>query len=184
MTTPDNRITIRPLENGDEEQLVAFAQGLPPSDLLFVDRDLRHPRVVEAWMNAIEAGEIDSQVAIVDGRIAGYSALVVDPLSWSPHVGEIRVAVGLEHRRSSIGRQLAMAAREKGAQLGLGKLIAKMTVDQHGAIALFEELGFRAEALLRDHVKAPDGELYDLAILSHDVAVSSAQRAMLGMAEG
>lgn len=184
MNIPDTRTVIRPLEKGDEEALITFARDLPPSDLLFVERDLRHPRVVQAWMKAIEEGEIHSQVAIVDGKIAGYSALVVDPLSWSPHVGEIRVAVGVEHRRGSIGRQLAMAAREKGAELGLGKLIAKMTVDQHGAIALFEELGFRAEALLRDHVKAPDGDLYDLAILSHDVAVSTARRQMLGMAEG
>lgn len=183
-STSDMSITIRPLETGDEEAVIAFAQNLPPHDLLFVARDLRNRSVVRAWMEAIANGEIHSQLAIVNGEIAGYSALVIDPLSWSPHVGEIRVLVESAKRRGSIGRRLAIAAREKGAELGLTKLIAKMTVDQHGAIALFEELGFRAEALLRDHVKAPDGGLYDLAILSHDVAASSAQRQMLGMAEG
>jgi hypothetical protein len=33
-----------------------------------------------------------------------------------------------------------------------------MTVDQQAAIALFESLGFKAEALLRDHVRDVDGK--------------------------
>ena len=184
MNMSDETIEIRPLQRGDEEAVIAFTETVPQSDLLFVTRDLRHPQVIRAWLDAIDGGDIHSQVALIDGEIAGYSALVLDPLSWSPHVGEIRILVGANQRRKSIGRHLAMAAREKGFELGLGKLIAKMTVDQKGAIALFEELGFRAEALLRDHVKTRSGEVYDLAILSHDVATSQAQRSMLGMGEG
>ena len=182
-THEDTDIVIRPLERGDEEAVMGFTRTLEPSDLLFVTRDLRHPGVVRAWLDAVEGGDIHSQLALVDGEIAGYSALVVDPLSWSPHVGEIRILVGADQRRRSIGRRLAMAARDKGGELGLAKLIAKMTVNQHGAIALFEELGFRAEALLRDHVKTHEGEVYDLAILSHDVASAKARRQMLGMSE-
>lgn len=181
MSTLDETVVIRPLERVDEEAVMAFAQTLPQHDLLFVTRDLTQARVVRAWLDAVEGGEIHSQVALVDGEVAGYSALVSDPLSWSPHVGEIRVLVGAEHRRRKIGRQLAQAARDKGIELGLEKLIARMTVDQRGAIALFEELGFRGEALLRDHVKTKDGQLYDLAILSLDVETSRSRRSMMGL---
>ena len=45
-----------------------------------------------------------------------------------------------------------------------------MTVDQQGAIAVFESLGFRAEALLRNHVRDRDGKAHDLVLLGHDVA--------------
>lgn len=180
MTTSDD-IVIRPLERVDEEAIMAFAQSLPQHELLFVTRDLTQPRVVRAWLDAVEGGEIHSQVALVDGEVAGYSALVSDPLSWSPHVGEIRVLVGAGQRRRNIGRRLAQAARDKGIELGLEKLMARMTVDQRGAIALFEELGFRGEALLRDHVKTKDGAVYDLAILSLDVASSEARHAMMGL---
>ena len=52
---------------------------------------------------------------------------------------------------------------------GLEKLVAQMTVDQRAAIAVFEELGFRAEALLARHVADRDGKLHDIVLLSHDV---------------
>jgi len=181
MNTVDGTVVIRPLERVDEDAVMAFTSKLPEHDLLFIGRDLTQPRVVRAWLDAVEGGEIHSQVAVVDGEIAGYSALVSDPLSWSPHVGEIRILVGADQRRRNIGRLLAEAACGKGLDLGLEKLIAKMTVDQHGAIALFEELGFRGEALLRDHVKTKDGKLFDLAILSLDVETSSNRRSMMGL---
>jgi hypothetical protein len=56
-----------------------------------------------------------------------------------------------------------------------------MTVDQRGAIAVFEGMGFRAEALLRDHVEDRDGNKHDLVILSHDVAKFQGQMAAYGL---
>ena len=44
-----------------------------------------------------------------------------------------------------------------------------MTVDQKGAIATFERLGFRAEALLSDFVIDRDGRTRDLMIMAYDV---------------
>jgi hypothetical protein len=43
--------------------------------------------------------------------------------------------------------------------------VAQMTVDQQAAIALFESLGFKAEALLRDHVRDVDGKTRDIVVL-------------------
>ena len=181
MSSDASDVVIRGLEKSDGEAVMRFTLGLPEHDLLFLGRDLTEPKVVRAWLDAVEGGEIHSQVALIDGEIAGYSALVSDPLSWSPHVGEVRILVGADYRRRNVGRMLAQAACDKGVALGLEKLIARMTVDQRGAIALFEELGFRGEALLRDHVKMKDGTRYDLAILSRDVEASAAQRSMLGI---
>lgn len=169
------------MERADEEAVIAFTGTLDEHDLLFVSRDLSEPRVVRAWLDAVHDGRIHSHVVFVDGEIAGYSALVSDPLSWSPHVGEIRIMVGEKWRRRNIGRLLAEAAFDKAVELGLEKIIARMTVDQHGAIALFEEMGFRGEALLRDYVRTKDGRTYDLAFLSHDVETSSMRRSMLGL---
>jgi hypothetical protein len=49
-------------------------------------------------------------------------------------------------------------------------MMAQMTLDQKGAIATFEGIGFRPEALLRDHVKDRAGKKHDLLVLSHEVA--------------
>jgi RimJ/RimL family protein N-acetyltransferase len=68
-------------------------------------------------------------------------------------------------------------------ELGLDKLVAQMTVDQEAAIAVFEELGFRAEALLRDHVQDREGRLHDLALLSHDVRAVQSRLQAYGVAD-
>jgi RimJ/RimL family protein N-acetyltransferase len=48
--------------------------------------------------------------------------------------------------------------------------VARMTVDQKGAIATFEGLGFRPEAVMRDHVKDAEGNPHDLVVMALPVA--------------
>jgi len=64
---------------------------------------------------------------------------------------------------------------------GLEKLVVQMTVDQTGAIAIFEGLGFKAEALLRDHVKDKAGKSHDIVVLGHNVAQVRAQLEVYGL---
>ena len=172
---------IRRFRPDDRADVIAFASALPEHDLLFLSRDVREPRVVAAWLSAIEADEIDSLVAEDDGAIVATAALVRDPLSWSAHVGEVRLLVAPGRRGSGLGSDLLqgifMIARERG----LAKLIARMTVDQAGSIALFEGVGFRAEAMLKDQVRGADGQSHDLAILSYDAARVAARHAASGI---
>ena len=56
-------ITIRRFKPDDVEAMLRFARGLPEHDLLFLGRDLKHRKVVEAWLEAVEDGFIDSFVA-------------------------------------------------------------------------------------------------------------------------
>lgn len=165
---------IRRFAPADRDAVAAFAAALPEHDLLFLGRDLRHPRVIAAWLQAIADGWIDSFVADRDGAVVGTAALVRDPLGWSAHVGEVRLLVHPGHRGAGLGRDLLEAAFVAARGHGLAKLTARMTPDQAGSVALFESLGFRAEALLRDHVRGRDGTPHDLAILSYDVARAAA----------
>lgn len=168
---------IRRFVPGDRDAMLAFANTLPEHDLLFLGRDLRHPRVIEAWQAAIEDGWIDSLIAEDEGRFVGTAALVRDPLGWSAHVGEIRLLVAPGKRGGGIGRDLLEAIYSVAVERDVEKLIAQMTPDQIGSVMLFESLGFRAEALLKDHVRDADGKTHDLAILAHEVArVTTPQR--------
>lgn len=168
---------IRRFVPGDRDAMLAFANTLPEHDLLFLGRDLRHPRVIEAWQAAIEDGWIDSLIAEDEGRFVGTAALVRDPLGWSAHVGEVRLLVAPGKRGGGIGRDLLEAIYSVAVERDVEKLIAQMTPDQIGSVMLFESLGFRAEALLKDHVRDADGKTHDLAILAHEVArVTTPQR--------
>ena len=79
-------------------------------------------------------------------------------------------------RGKGLGRALLEASITLAREAGSTKLMARMTPDQRGAITLFEESGFRGEAMLRDHVQGRDGALHDLAILSLDVGRGDAKR--------
>ena len=110
--------------------------------------------------------------------MVGCAALVIDPLSWSPHVGELRVVVSRKVRGIGLGRVLIQEAFLIALSKGLEKLVAQMTVDQQGAIAVFKSIGFRGEALMRSHVKGTDGHKHDIGPLSHNVVPSQAQMEM------
>ena len=142
----------------DEAAVLEFAQKLPVHDLLFLPRDISEPKVLAAWIKEIERGAITSLLAVKAGRVVGCGTLVRDPLSWSPHVGEIRNVVSSEVRGQGVGRALSQETFALALGAGLEKLVVQMTVDQTGAIAIFEGLGFKAEALLRDHVQDKSGQ--------------------------
>jgi len=171
------------LQAGDAAALTAFAATLPAHDLLFLRRDISQPKVIAAWMQAIAEGRLHSLAARDGNTLVGCTAIVVDALSWSRHVGELRVLVSPAWRGKGLGRLLIQQCFAQALELGLDKLVAQMTVDQEAAIAVFEELGFRAEALLRDHVKDRDGRLHDLALLSHDVRAVQARLQAYGVAD-
>ena len=163
----DATVEINLLTPADGDALGRFVQAQPAHDLLFVRRDVSHPKVLQAWLDALAEGRITSLAARSNGELVGCTAIVIDALSWSRHVGELRVMVGPAWRGRGLGRVLIQESFVLALGLGLEKLSVQMTVDQRAAIAVFEELGFRAEAVLRDHVKDRDGNAHDLALLSH-----------------
>lgn len=160
---------LREMRGADEKDVLDFARALPTHDLLYVRRDITNPKVVAAWVDAIRLGTMWTILAMQGEEIVGCAALIRDPLSWSPHVGELRVLVSERARAKGLGRLLIQESFRKALRLDLKKLIAQMTVDQKAAIAIFEELGFRGEALLRDHVRDRDGTTHDIVVLSHNI---------------
>ena len=174
-------IEFRMMARSDEAAVLAFAQKLPTHDLLFLPRNISQPKVLSAWINEIERGAIVSLVAVKNGTVVGCGTLVRDPHSWSPHVGEIRMVVSLDVRGQGVGRALSQETFALALGAGLEKLSVQMTVDQQAAITLFESLGFKAEALLRDHVRDVDGKKHDIVVLGHNVAQVRAQLEAYGV---
>ena len=174
-------IEFRLMSRTDEVAVLDFAQQLPTHDLLFLPRNISQPKVLSAWINEIERGDITSLLALQAGKVVGCGTLVRDPHSWSPHVGEIRMVVSQEVRGQGVGRALSQQTFALALGAGLEKLSVQMTVDQQAAIALFESLGFKAEALLRDHVQDVEGKKHDIVVLGHNVAQVSAQMEAYGL---
>lgn len=174
-------IEFRLMSRADEHAVLAFAQSLPSHDLLFLPRNISQPKVLSAWINEIECGQIISILAVKGASVVGCGTLVRDPYSWSPHVGEIRMVVSLDVRGRGVGRALLQETFALALGNGQERLTVQMTVDQQAAISLFESLGFKAEALLRDHVRDVDGRTHDIVVLGHNVAQVRAQMEAYGL---
>jgi L-amino acid N-acyltransferase YncA len=164
------RVNLRLMDRSDRDQMVDFARTLPADDLLFLRRDITDPEVIDGWIQNVEIGRSVTVLAESDGDLVGYGSLNINAAFWTRHVGEIRVLVGPDCRKLGLGRRLAYEIFAIAKDLGLQKMLARMTPDQKGARATFERLGFRAEALLHDFVLDRDGKTRDLLIMSYDIA--------------
>jgi RimJ/RimL family protein N-acetyltransferase len=183
VSTEAGEIELRMMAPADEAAVLDFARRLPVHDLLFLPRNISEPKVLAAWIKEIERGSITSLLAVKSGRVVGCGTIVRDPHSWSPHVGEIRNVVSPDVRGQGVGRALSQETFALALSIGLEKLLVQMTVDQTGAIAIFEGLGFKAEALLRDHVRDLAGKKHDIVVLAHNVAQVQAQLEAYGLPE-
>ena len=163
-------VNLRLMTAADAGRIASFARSLPEDDLLFLRTDITDPSAIALWVKNLEAGLTTTVIAEVNGETAGYASLVQNRVSWQRHLGEIRTQVGLSHRSRGLGRALAGEIFALGRARGLRKIVAQMTTDQKGAIATFERLGFKPEALLQDFVVDHAGRTRDLVVMAYDVA--------------
>ena len=177
MSDAADDVEIRPIESADAERLRTFFAGVPEGDRTFFREDVLEPATTERWLADTAARRM---VAVVDGEIAGYVA-VLPGIGWSQHVGEIRLVVGPQHRRRGLGRAMAHAAVTEAVGLGITKLVVEVVADQGPTVNMFTTIGFEAEGLLRDHVRSRAGEVHDLLILSHFVEALWATMATTGI---
>ena len=164
------------------DALLAFFGALPEGDLTFIKEEVTDPETVRGW--ATESSPGGRWVALDTGgdEVTGYVA--VRPLpGWSDHVGELRLVVSPARRGSGLGRELARRAVVEGVSAGLTKLVVEVVAEQGAALALFTDLGFGGEALLRDHIRDRGGELRDLMVLAHHVSDTWAQMDTVGIGE-
>lgn len=179
----DGAVSLDLLLDPSAQEISDFAAALPNTDLLFLNRNIQQPKVLDAWRESIVQGDIVSIAARRGAKVLGTTAVVRDRLSWSAHVGELRILILPEARDMGLGRELIQESFLIGLSLGLEKLTVRMTLDQESAIAVFEEMGFKNEALFRNHVKDNLGDKHDLLIMSHDVEGFASQMQAYDMDE-
>jgi len=179
----NHQVTLRYMTVDDKADILAFARALPEHDLLFLRRDITQEAALDDWLRELQAGEIVTVLAVTGEEVVGYATIHRSDLRWTSHVAELRVMVAASMRGAGLGRILTQEAFANALTSGIEKMVAQMTLDQKGAIATFEGLGFRPEALLRDQVKDRQGNKHDLLVLSHEVARFESQQAAYGINE-
>ena len=169
---------IRPLAAGDTDAVVAFFDRIPAGDQTFFKEPVEGAATVKAWL----ADDRSQRLIGIDGNgdVLGYVA-VIPGVGWSGHVAELRLVVDPRRRGEGLGRKLATAGLEAAVDAGLSKVVVEVVSEQVSTIALFQQLGFVAEALLEDHVRDASGRLTDLIVLSNRAADTWATMATVGL---
>jgi ribosomal protein S18 acetylase RimI-like enzyme len=156
---------IAPLEVAHLPALRRFLERLPDGDVTFIKEDVRNPTVADDWVR--DGGSARRWVALDGDAVVGLVS--VSPLvGWSSHVGELRLVVDPDRRGRGLGRALARHALHEALEAELAKIVVEVVAEQTGAVRMFDDLGFRGEALLKDHIRDRSGELRDLLVLAHD----------------
>ena len=169
-TLPDGAaIKIEEMTPEARDSVLAFANRLSEEDLLFLRSDITTPEGVDAWMNNLAAGRSTTLAAYDANGLIGYATVHRNAAPWTRRVGEIRVHVSHEYRGRGLGKNLTSEIFSVARGLGLKKLMAHMTSDQHGAQAAFRHLGFVPEAMLADYVEDRRGTPRDLVIMTYDI---------------
>ncbi|HTV31219.1 MAG TPA: GNAT family N-acetyltransferase [Xanthobacteraceae bacterium] len=173
MTLRDgSRIAIRPFSTADRPQVCTFFERVPEDDRAFLKEDVINRAEVEAWLARLNPATETMIVADSQNGIIGTGVLARDVHGWARHVGEIRIVADPGTRRLGLGHVLAETIFALAVRLGLEKIIAQMMADQEGAIRVFELLGFRTEATLRNHVRDRYGHKHDLTVMANDLALT------------
>ena len=162
-------LELRTLTPADRDAVLAFARSLPPQDLLFLRVDLTQEPAVDAWLASAAEGRSTTLVAFDGSGLVGYATIHRNQAPWTRRVGEIRVNVAAAYRGRGLGRVLTGQIFDLAHELGLKKLEARMTAEQHGAQAAFRRLGFVPEALLADYVEDREGATHDLVLMTYSV---------------
>lgn len=169
---------LREVSDDDAVAVHEFFASLTQEDRTYVWDDVADQAVTQRW---VSDSQRHAMVAEQDGRIAAFAALKPQT-DWSGHVAELVLVVGEWARRQGHGRQLAQAMLLGALEQGFTKVSVRVSTERPGAIAMFQGIGFQAEALLRDHLREPEsGELHDLIILSHFVEETYSQMMAAGM---
>ena len=163
-----NEVVIVPFESMDDARIQPFFEALDDLDRTFVHAAVLRSGVIESWIESAGASHDRRYLAVDGDDVVGYLAVHPDT-DWSAHVASIRIIVHPAHRRRGIATMLARHAVVTAARHGIKKLIVEVLSHEAGTIAMFTGLGFEAEALFRDQVHGPNGEVYDLLVLSHFV---------------
>jgi ribosomal protein S18 acetylase RimI-like enzyme len=168
------------LERAHLDAVRAFLNGLPDEDATFIKEDVRDRQVAEGWCGG---GHRARRLVALDGaRVVGIVA-VVPLVGWSSHVGELRLVVSPDARGRGLGRALACRALREALDLRLEKVVVEVVAQQEHAIRMFDDLGFRGEALLERHIRDRHGGLRDLIVLAHAVDQEWSSIASLGIEE-
>lgn len=163
------QVVFRLMTEADAEGVLAFVRSLPEEDLYFLINDIRDQAGMNRWISGIRDRSSFTVLAEQDGKLLGYGTLHRGHLRWTGHLGEIRILVAPSQRGKGLGKLLGREVFALAHDMGLRRILARLTSAQTPARRLFHALGFHIEAILAECAIDNEGRTQDMIFMSYDV---------------
>jgi L-amino acid N-acyltransferase YncA len=164
------QVTLRPLERGDAEQLVAFFQRIPETDRWYLRHDVGDTETVRRWALEVDYERVIPIIALCQGQIIGDATLHRRRYGSSQHVGKVRIVIDPAYRSKRLGTWMMLDLVQLATGLGLEKLLAEIVSSETAAIRAFRRLDFVREGVIPELHKDPTGQECDLVIMVKNLA--------------
>jgi RimJ/RimL family protein N-acetyltransferase len=164
------RVTLRPLERGDAEQLVAFFQRIPEDDRWYLRHDVSNPTTVRQWALGVDYERVIPIVAIHEGQIIGDGTLHRRHYGSTRHVGEVRIVIDPDYRTKRLGTWMLLDIVQLATGLGLEKLVAEVASNETAALKAIRRLDFVREAVIPEFHKDRAGNECELVVMVKNLA--------------
>ncbi|MCK4413221.1 MAG: GNAT family N-acetyltransferase [Candidatus Eisenbacteria sp.] len=159
-------VAVRPLRSDDLFPLLEFFGSLPEEDRLHLRVDVTQRDIVERRMNPPARWNVLRLVALAGERIVAEGSIEHRTFGLGSHVGEVRVIVAPDFRRTGLAEFLCRQILAHGIAEDLEKIEVHLMSDQPAVIHFFEELDFKEDGTLKGFVKDTKGKNHDLLIMS------------------
>ena len=145
-------VTIRPVLAPDLEGVTPLAGS---------------PERAVARLRAAEIGDDTMLVAVSAGELVGAVSVRWFGGCDPPHPWLYGLHVSEKSRRAGAGRRLVRAVEEIAAERGAETMTLDVDVDEHGAIAFYQTLGYAVARRHRHRWRAvdPDGAVLDEGVV-------------------
>jgi L-amino acid N-acyltransferase YncA len=162
-------LNIRPLIKDDEKALHSYFLKLPAEEVARLKDDITDPALISKWIFDLDYDTVLPLVAIDQDRIVANGTLKFNPIGWRKHQGEIRATVDPAYREKGLSTLLIENLIEIAKMMGLEQLTAELAPTLDEAYFLFEKMGFKEAAVLKNFIKDQEGRYEDLVVMIMDL---------------
>ncbi|MEL7530961.1 MAG: GNAT family protein [Bacteroidota bacterium] len=162
-------LSIREAKPEDAAKLIAYVKQIADEThfLTFGSDEFQISEAQEASLlkNYAETENRIFFVALLDQQIVGILNIFASGKKRLRHIGELGVSVAKAHWNKGIGRKLLQVALQWAETNPLiRKIDLGVQADNHAAIHLYEDLGFRREGL-QSRGSLIEGQFYDVVLM-------------------
>jgi L-amino acid N-acyltransferase YncA len=161
------KVTIRPLQPGDEASLLEFFLAIPEEERFFLKEDVTSPKVIAEWVERLDYERALPLLAFADGKVVADAVLIRRRGYARSHIGEIRIVVAPAYRNRGLGTTLIRELCDIADDAGLEKVLFQVVAEkEEEALKAAEWLGFLRVGTIEGAARDQQGHLHDVILLA------------------